>query len=284
MTKSLFLIWTFLPIVFNAQSIPYDKNTYDIYALKFGERTNYVRMEDQAVGDNSGDSTKVFYMYWLLKGRYNGKVILVDAGFTDDAGVDPKQITFISPEKLLAAVNVTPEEVTDIIITHPHWDHIGGIDLYPKAMVWMQEEDYQDFVKKRRNPESMGFNKKDIQKVLNRKEKGSLTLINMKGKKDQVILPAVTVMTGSKHTAGSQFVMVNNGKQNVMIASDNCKYYRNINKMLSSPATADQRAYVLNLKNMKGYIMDTDLVIPGHDPLVFSIFKSVGENVVQIKK
>ena len=35
---------------------------------------------------------------------------------------------------------------TDIILTHPHWDHIGGINLFPNAMVWMQEADFNYFV------------------------------------------------------------------------------------------------------------------------------------------
>lgn len=283
MTRTFFSICLLLQsIVFSAQNITSDTNTYSIYALKFGERNNSVAFKDEAVGDVSDDSTKVFFMYWLLKGK-NGKNILVDAGFTDDAEVNPKRITFTSPEKLLSVVNVKPEEITDIIVTHPHWDHIGGIDLYPNAMVWMQEEDYNVFVAKNKNPEASGFNKKDIQKIIDRKVKGSLTLIKMKGK-DQEILPAVTVFTGSKHTAGSQFVMANNGKQNVIIASDNCKYYRNVIKLLSSPATTDQKAYIQNLKSMKQYTGDADLVIPGHDPLVFAKFKSVGTNVVEIRK
>jgi glyoxylase-like metal-dependent hydrolase (beta-lactamase superfamily II) len=276
MTRSLINIFcAFLPILCHAQP-----GAYDIYALKFGERKNYVQLKNEALGDNSGDSTQVFFMYWLLKS--DNKTILVDAGFTADAGIDTTAITFTQPDKLLAAIAVKPGEITDIIITHPHWDHIGGIDLYPNAMVWMQEEDYNDFVAKRRDPEASGFNKKDIQKVRDWKAKGSLTLV--KGN-DQVILPGVTVFTGSKHTAGSQFVMANNGKQNVILASDNCKYYRNITKMLSSPATSDQKAYIRNLKTMKQYLVgNTDFIIPGHDPLVFSKFKTVAKDVVLIKK
>jgi glyoxylase-like metal-dependent hydrolase (beta-lactamase superfamily II) len=278
MAKFFFIICSILlPGVFNAQ-------TYDIFAIKFGERKNYVRLADEAVGYNSGDSTKVFFMYWVLKGK--DKTILIDAGFTEDAGVDTNVITFTRPDKALAFIDVKPEDVTDIIITHPHWDHIGGIDLYPKAMIWIQEEDYNDFTKKSKDPEASGFNKKDIQKILNRKAKGSVTVINMKGKRDQVILPNVTVFTaGSKHTAGSQYVMAHNGKQNLIIASDNCKYYCNVANMLSSPATSDQKAYVRNLRTMKLWVNgDVDLVIPGHDPLVFSKFKTVAKDVVKILK
>lgn len=239
-------------------------------------------MSDQAIGYNSSDSTKVFFMYWVLKNK--DKIILVDAGFTADAGIDTNLITFTQPDKLLATINVKPEDVTDIIITHPHWDHIGGIDLYPKAMVWIQEADYNDLVAKKKNPEASGFNKKDIQKVLDRKAKGSLTLL--KPLRDHVILPNVTVLiAGSEHTPGSQYVFANNGNQNVVIASDNCKYYRNVTNMLSSPATSDQKAYIRNLKNMKRWAGgDTDLVIPGHDPLVFSKFKTVAKDVVELKK
>lgn len=276
MSRSLFIVCcTLLPRIFTAQ-------TYDIYAIKFGERKNHVWMADQAIGCNDGDSTKVVYMYWVLKNK--DKTILVDAGFTADANVDTNTIRFTQPDKLLASINVKPEEVTDIIITHPHWDHIGGIDLYPKAMVWMQQEDYNDFVAKKKHPEASGFNKKDIQKVLDRKAKGSLTLL--KGLHDEVILPNVTVfIAGSKHTPGSQYVMAHNGKHCVIIASDNCKYYKNVTNLLSSPATTDQKAYIRNLRTMKQWAQgDTDYVIPGHDPLVFTKFKIVAKDVAELKK
>jgi metal-dependent hydrolase (beta-lactamase superfamily II) len=35
---------------------------------------------------------------------------------------------------------VSPDEVTDIVISHAQWDHLGGIDLFPKAAVWIQKE------------------------------------------------------------------------------------------------------------------------------------------------
>ena len=40
-------------------------------------------------------------------------------------------------------MGVDPASVTDIIISHAHWDHIGGIDLFPTATVWIQKAEYQ---------------------------------------------------------------------------------------------------------------------------------------------
>src|SRR6186713_3067380 len=73
------------------------ENTYEIYALKFGERTNKIAVTEIAVGSPRTDSVQVCFMYWLLKGN-NGRTILVDAGFTDDADINPAAITFIRPD------------------------------------------------------------------------------------------------------------------------------------------------------------------------------------------
>ena len=67
-------------------------------------------------------------------------------------------LEFIDPTKFLLLPNtsgamnadeavrlagVKPEEVTDVVISHAHWDHMGGIDLFPKATVWIQKEEFR---------------------------------------------------------------------------------------------------------------------------------------------
>src|SRR4030095_12656211 len=128
-----FMSFCFTTIFSNALC---QENNYTIYALKFGERTNKIPITEIAVGATGNDSVNVWFMYLLLKGN-NGRTILVDAGFTADAGINPKFIKYRQPDSMLQKINIRPEDITDIIVTHPHWDHIGGIDLYPNAMVWM---------------------------------------------------------------------------------------------------------------------------------------------------
>ena len=255
-------------------------NTYEIYALKFGERTNKIPVSDAAVGASGSDSLNVCFMYWLLKG--NGKTILVDAGFKDDAEINPKFITYEQPDKMLEKINIKPADITDIIITHPHWDHIGGIDLYPGAHVWMQKEDYEYFVGAawQEGGSNGGFNKKDVLKVVQRNLDKKLTLV---AGDDIEILPGIKVFTGSKHTYESQYVLVNSGADKVIIASDNAWFYYNLISLLPVPVTLDASAYSKNLKRMKSMVNNVDLIIPGHDPLVFSKFPSVANGVVKIK-
>lgn len=255
-------------------------NSYEIFAIKFGERTNKIPISDAAVGATGNDSLNVCFMYWLLKG--NGRIILVDAGFTDDMKINPKFISWSPPEQMLSKIKIRSEEVTDIILTHPHWDHIGGIDLYPDANVWMQKDDYDYFVGAawQKDGNKNGFNEKDVLKIVQRNLNKKLTLV--KGD-DIEIIPGIKVFTGSKHTYESQYVLVNSGSDKVLIASDNVWFYYNLTSLLPIPITLDAKAYTENLKKMKTMVANIDMIIPGHDPLVFSKFPSVAKDVVKIK-
>ena len=258
------------------------ENTYDIYALKFGERTNKIAITDVAVGTTRTDSVQVCFMYWLLKGN-NGRTILVDAGFTDDADINPAAITFTRPDMMLDKLKVKPEEITDLIITHPHWDHIGGMDLYPNATVWMQKDDYDYFVGAawQKDGNKGGFNKKDVFKIVTRNLEGKLVLV--KGD-DLEIIPGIRVFIGSKHTYESQYVLAESEDGQVIIASDNSKFYYNAESGLPSPIGLDQKAYAANLKRMRKMVKDVDFILPGHDPLVFTRFPKVADGVAHIKK
>jgi glyoxylase-like metal-dependent hydrolase (beta-lactamase superfamily II) len=72
---------------------------------------------------------------------------LVDAGFLKDIpeGKDFEITYYTRPDSALAKIALNPEEITDIILIHPHWDHIDGIGLFPKARIWMQKDDYGYF-------------------------------------------------------------------------------------------------------------------------------------------
>jgi glyoxylase-like metal-dependent hydrolase (beta-lactamase superfamily II) len=257
-------------------------NSYEIYALKFATLNFKMPIPFSAVGSTSKDSTDICYMVYLLKGN-NGRSILVDAGFTETPAMYNMQaFTYMRPDSILKQININPTDITDLIITHPHWDHIGGIDLFPKAMLWMQEKDYNYFVGAawQKDGDNSGFNSKDVYKIIQKNIDKQLTLV----KGDSIeIIPGIRVFIGSRHTYESQYVLVGTGSDKVIIASDNTWLYYNLTSLLSIPITFDQKAFIENLKRMKSMVKNIDLIIPGHDPLVFSKFPKVAKGVVKIK-
>lgn len=92
----------------------------------------------------------------LLKGK--DRVVLVDAGLGDKWDDKSRNIYQIeasvgnlSPlEQALSAYSVKPEEVTDVVVTHLHFDHAGGltrrdsqgrlVPTFPRASHWIQAE------------------------------------------------------------------------------------------------------------------------------------------------
>ena len=254
---------------------------YEIYALKFASLNFKMPVAFAAVGSTSKDSTQICYMIYLIKG--NGRNILVDAGFTEPLKKYPMQaFTYERPDALLKRININPNDITDVIITHPHWDHIGGVDLFPNAMAWMQKEDFNYFVGTawQKGGDSENFTDKDVSKIIQKNIDGKLTLING----DSVeIMPNIKVFTGSKHTYESQYVLIGTGADKVIIASDNSWLYYNLTNLLPIPITFDQEAYLKNLKRMISMVKNIDLIIPGHDPLVFTKFPKIAEGIVKIK-
>ena len=277
--KPVVLFLFFIVIGFNAFS---QNNNYKIYALKYASLKFKFPVTFFAVGSTSKDSIQPCYMVYLLKGK-NGKNILVDAGFTETPPIyNMASFNYVRPDEMLKKINVDPASITDIILTHPHWDHIGGIDLFPNAMVWMQEQDFNYFVGTawQNNIDSSGFNTKDVLKIKQKKLDKKLQLI----KGDSVeIMPGIRVFTGSKHTYESQYVLVGTGNDKVIIASDNSWVYYNLVNLLPIPLTFDTNAYLQNLKRMRAMVKNVDLILPGHDPLVFSKFLKVIDDVVKIK-
>jgi glyoxylase-like metal-dependent hydrolase (beta-lactamase superfamily II) len=277
MTKNFLL--GFILILTSFASNCQKGDEYRVYALKYlpGGKDS---AKNWAIGANPKDSINGTWMFWLLKGE-NGKNILVDAGFLDTAKIRRKG--YIRPDSLLERINIYPSEITDVIMTHPHNDHIGGINLFPKAKVWMQKDDFDYFVGEawQESGKSVAFQKNDVRNIIEINLQGRLKLI----KGDNIeIMPDIRVFIGSKHTFENMYLVVNsNSKTNkILIASDAIWFYYNLNNLLPATLCFDPVAYVEAMKRIKTLVPNPDLIIPGHDDLVFSKFPKVADGIVKI--
>ncbi len=254
--------------------------SYQVYALRFLIEGKF-QAKGGVIGADPADSVNVYDMFWLLKSQ-SGKNILVDAGF-----IDPKfrNNSYIRPDSLLLKFGISSQDISDIILTHPHYDHIGGITLFPKAHIWMQKNDYDYFVSPARleKGDTIGFEPTDVKNIISVNNQGRLTLING----DNIeIMPGIRVFTGSKHTFENQYLLVNSnsGTNKILLASDAIWFYLNLEKLLPITLCRDTAAYVNAIKRMKTLVSNQDLIIPGHDGDVFSKFTIVQNGIVRIEE
>lgn len=254
---------------------------YEIYAIPFAKVKPYVQAKDISINPVVKDSVKVVFMTWLLKGS-NGRTVLVDAGFKRNSKFFSAGITdFIRPDSSLAGMNIKPGDITDIIISHPHWDHIGCLELFPNARFWMQKKDYSYFVTDawQKGGNSMGFDSTDVTVLSGLNAAGRMQLVDGD---DIEIIPGIKAYIGSRHTFESQFVVVNTSTDKVLVASDNCWFYYNLDHMISIPLTIDPVGYVKSLQRMKT-LVKPELIVPGHDAKIFERFTKVKDGIVRIR-
>ena len=272
-------------VLLSAQVAWCQQENYEVYAIRFAATGHPWAISDWVSKGPVKDSVNINFMVWLIKGK-NGKNILLDAGFLPGLE-DAKEFAvthYLRPDSAILKLGVQPAAITDIIISHPHWDHIDGIDLFPNARVWMQKEDFIYCVSMawQKEGNNGGLHQQDIRKLVDLNLARRLTLVDGD---DKEIIPGIKVYTGSRHTFNSQYVLVETGINKIVLASDNIWVYYQLEHLRppSDGGTMDTTGYVKSMQRMKTQASDPKYIIPGHDAKVFSIFPVVTDNIVKIK-
>ena len=100
--------------------------------------------------------------------------------------------------------------------------------------------------------------------------------VNLIDGDDREILPGIRVYTGGKHTWESQFAGVKTTSGTVVIASDNMYLYENLEKRAPITQTLDVASNLRAQDRMKTIASKPELIVPGHDALVFTRFPGKG--------
>jgi glyoxylase-like metal-dependent hydrolase (beta-lactamase superfamily II) len=255
--------------------------SYDAFAIRFGILPAF-SVAGLVAGADRARTLDIPVMVWLLEGS-NGRQVLVDSGFYRQKFLDQwKPRDFRSPAGAVAAAGVAPEAITDIIISHAHWDHVDGVDLFPKATVWIQREEYRYYTGEawqQRNTHG-GIDGDDMQALLKINLEGRLRFVEGD---DQEIIPGIRCYIGGKHTRESQFVSVKTGAGTAVFTSDNVYLYENLEKHVPIAATLDAASNLKAQDRVRTLASDPRLIVPGHDPLVFERFERVADGIVRIK-
>jgi glyoxylase-like metal-dependent hydrolase (beta-lactamase superfamily II) len=247
---------------------------YSVEAVRYGTIPQFP-LSGLVVGAPESEKLDIPLVFWIIRG--GGRNILLDAGF-HRAGWKEKfgVADFLRPDEAVRQAGVDPAAITDIVLSHLHWDHAGGVDLFPQAVVWLQKAEYAYYTAEAWQPGGQhgGIDPEDLVVLLRRNTQGKLRLIDGD---DREILPGIRVFTGARHTFASQYLRID-GDPPVVLASDNCYLYRNLETRTPIPtfSPADREDNLKALDRMIGLAGARERVVPGHDPLIFSRFPSKG--------
>ena len=252
---------------------------YEVYAVRYATLPAF-RVSGLIAGADPARRLDIAMMVWLIKGP-DGRNILVDAGFHRDTFVNRwKPAGFMPPSEAVAKAGVKPEDITDVIISHVHWDHLDGADLFPKARVWIQREEFEHHLDSAGTVKDRTIDAADAKMLASIAREGRLMLVDGDGRE---IIPGIHVYTGGKHTFASQLATVNIGTGTVVLASDNMYLYENLARHVPIAQTLDSASNLRTQTRMTTLASDQRLIVPGHDPEVFVRFPTPGNGIARIR-
>ena len=253
---------------------------YSIDAILYATSPG-VAISDMVVGGPANEKVDIAMVFWLIRG--GGRTILFDSGFHRTTFLNEFSMKdYLRPDEALKTAGVQPDEVTDIVVSHAHWDHMGGIDLFPKATIWIQRDEYRYYSTDAWQPrgDHGGIDPNDVQAMVKLNTEGRVHLVPGD---DVEIFPGIRAYTGSRHTYASQYLRIE-GHPTFVLASDNAYFYLNLSKRLASAtfSDADHAANIAQQARMFELAGSPDRVVPGHDILQFQKFPTQGR-VAKIK-
>jgi len=241
---------------------------WEVHAIKYADRNGRTRRESFIFDDNHDQPHPMDYFIWLL--RRGDRVILVDTGYEEgEARLRDRPIR-MNPVEALAPFGIGPEDVTEVIVTHLHYDHAGGLHLFPNARLHLQaaEMAYATGPCMCHDVLRMPFTADHVCEAVRRLYSGKVVFHDG----DAQIADGVTVHCVGGHSRGLQCVRVQTQAGWLVLASDASHYYENFLRGKPFPIVVDLQDMLDGFATLHRLASRPDLIVPGHDPLVRAVF------------
>jgi len=237
--------------------------SYEVYALRYATREAR-RPEHFVGGDPHDEPMPMDYFVWLIKGEQ--RTLVVDTGFSAAMAAKRKRTFLRCPVLSLAALGVDASALSDVILTHLHYDHVGNFNLFPRARFHLQESEvaYATGRYMRYPYFAHGFELEDVLGIVR---------LNYAGRMELHIgtvelAPGISLHHAPGHTAGLQVVRVHTRRGWVVLASDATHYYENLSSNRPFTVALHLGQVVDSFRLLEALAASPHHIVPGHDPQV----------------
>lgn len=243
-------------------------SVWEVHAIRYASRTDRVRARSFILDNNHSAPHPIDFFVWLL--RRGKEAILVDSGFDRPEAESRGYPLARDAAAALAPFGIRPEDVTRLVVTHLHFDHAGGLHLFPNARLYLQaaEMAYATGPCMCHDALRMTFTGRHVCEAVMRLYAGKLTFFDGDGE----VADGVTVHRIGGHSRGLQAVRVRTEAGWLVLASDAAHFYENFLAGKPFPIVVDLEDMLKGFARLEGLASARRLVVPGHDPLVCRYF------------
>jgi glyoxylase-like metal-dependent hydrolase (beta-lactamase superfamily II) len=236
---------------------------YEVYAIRYATRG--ARRRDNFIGGDPHDADMPLdYFVWLV--RNSQRAFVVDMGFTAAVAERRKRDYLRTPREGLALLGVDTNTVSDVIVTHLHYDHVGTYADFPAARFHLQDDEmaYATGRYMRHSRFNHGYEPDDVVGVVRLVFKNRVVFHAGSAE----LAPGLSVHRIGGHTHGLQCARVLTHRGWVVLASDATHFYEHIEQTRCFPTVFNVGEMVDGYETLRRLADSMDHIIPGHDPLV----------------
>lgn len=271
-------------------TLPYPAGlpSYEVYALKYGHRPAR-RSEHFVGGDPHDEPMDMDYFVWAIvdpgrvdvdgadphgAGPGSPRAWVVDTGFEEADGTRRRRTTVRSVTDALGTIGVAAADVADVVITHLHYDHIGGHAEFPRASFHLQDAEMAFATGRYMTHKlfSHAFTVGQIQDLVGLVFDQRVTFHDGAGE----LAPGISLQHVGGHTMGLQVVRVHTAAGWLVLASDAAHYYEHLDRGRAFTTVFNVGDMLEGHRRCRAMASAPWMVIPGHDPRVLERHPAAG--------
>lgn len=288
MKKLIIILTLILSLLLAGSAYAAKKDDYSIKLLEYGGIQDYPK-SGLVYGAHNQGTTYLPFFYILIQNKDHN--ILFDIGYRNDPAKGQKDWSKLfggsnieTPAQVLKKVNLTPNDIDIVILSHLHFDHAGNIDQFPKAQFYIQREELDGWVTSQSLPEKVrdwvwqATDIVHINDLLEVAAEKSLTLIE---EDNFEVAEGVKAHNAKGHTFGTQAITVETRKGTYVLTQDVAYTYENVSDYKPLGLGLDNVEQLMSIHKVNELAGgNVDFIIPGHDMVVFDKYptKQVGKN------
>jgi glyoxylase-like metal-dependent hydrolase (beta-lactamase superfamily II) len=246
---------------------------HEVYAVRYAHHGGRNASMNFIGGDPHQASQDLDFYVWAIVGSKG--TIVVDTGF-DEAMAKKRERTILKPvAEALKSIGVAADKVSDVIISHLHYDHCGNYETFPNARYHLQdcEMDYATGRCMCDQKFRLPFEADDVTAMVRKVFAGRVTFHDG----DDEIAPGVTVHHIGGHSKGLQAVRVKTKRGNVVLASDSTHLYAHLDEKKVFPITFSAEDAIKGYAKLEALASSRNHIVPGHDPKVLERYPAASD-------
>ena len=206
-----------------------------------------------------GDLVEIAWSFYVLK--TGSGVTLFDTGHTH------------KPDDLLKELEIDPAKVDRVIITHIHFDHIGNLPNFPNAKIIISRKDRDAYLASKLKPQGGVTYAENIAAILQDETRTHVV------DQSETLADGLVFEVVGGHTTGSSVIHINWMNTHYVLTGDECYLCKNAEEKRPVGIAANLK---LNAEFLARISDPSIVLLPCHDPLIFTKFPIVKPNIARI--